>query len=145
MGTPQRKKRVRRLKSHERATLRDMSDRELMGLIAECEDDDGFVDTRAIVDVTHIVHDRPNTCVGSRMSWMARFGYIQKHPKQKGVWKINAKGRSLVSVPLSQHVPKADGAWASAVGSLAANGTPSEEARRFARREWRHYMERKVG
>lgn len=142
MGTP----RKRKMHREERATLREYSDRELMEIIAECEDDDGYVDTRSIVDTVNIVHDRPNTCVACRLSWMRRFGYIDKHPKQKGVWKINARGRALVSVPLMARaaVPRSEGAWASTVGGLAANAPSSPEARKFAQREWKHYMERKA-
>ena len=141
MAQTRRKRRKIQLK--ERATLADMTDRELMELILECEDPDGYVDTRSIVDVANVTHVRANTCVGSRMSWMARFGYIDKHKTKKGLWTVNKLGRRLVEVrPVSIGGSMEAGTWAATVAQLAQNSPSQRGARTFGRREWKHYMEK---
>jgi hypothetical protein len=125
-----------------RASLREVSDREIMEMLIECEDDDRLVDSRTLVDVFAIEHEKPLMCVGARLSWMKRWGYVVK--VEKGVWSITRKGRNLVSVPVTDSSVKAmtalsEADYCAVVSAAARRHRLSPEASRLAKREWVHY------
>jgi hypothetical protein len=116
----------------------------MMEAIIVCEDADRVVDTRALVVELSIDHEHAERCVGARLAWMARWGFVRR--EKPGIWSITRKGRDLIAVN-----PKArtgvvgalsDADYCAEVAALALRKRVGPEARRLAVREWNHYTRR---
>src|SRR5687767_7783145 len=58
--------------------LLDFSDRELLHVIYENAQDDGWADPADIVDALGIDHKHPRQCVGSRFGWLRKKGVLER-------------------------------------------------------------------
>jgi hypothetical protein len=126
----------------QRSTLSEVGDRELMLVVADLEDGDGLVDTRAVSDMLNIDHPNPTRCVSSRLNWMRRWGFVRKG-KAANTWRITAKGRQLVQI---QHLEAearvramTEPEYCATIAAAGRRARLSAEARKLADREWRHY------
>jgi hypothetical protein len=141
--------RPRKHRHVERQTLRDVPDRELMEVIVSVEDDDGKVDSRAIADMFQMQGPHALQCVGARLSWMKRWGFMRSYGK--GVWAITPKGRQLIAIRVTSDRVKmmtgmGEAEWCATVSAASQRPTHrmSESAWRMARREWIHYQGRRA-
>lgn len=76
----------------------DMTDRELLLVMNDCPiDEDGYVDTHDVADFLNLSHKNPTQCVGQRLSWMKRFGFVERHPDKEHMWRILPIGEDLMS------------------------------------------------
>lgn len=85
--------------------LIDMPDRELLALINQEGDNDGWVFANHMVDVLGLPRTNggeqkrhPTTMVSSRFSWMVRYGALESNgDKPEGTrWRLTDKGRLIV-------------------------------------------------
>ena len=80
--------------------LYDLSDRELLHVVMDEQDAEGWTASTAIADRLGITHRYPNQCVGTRMSWMKRYGVVEKHPTRHA-WKVSRSGQTLMNGDLT--------------------------------------------
>lgn len=79
--------------------LMEFSDRELLNVILDTEDENGYVTTEQIMEAVGIAHKHAKSCVGIRFSWMRRYGVVDRHEK-KG-WTLTPVGRRIALGALS--------------------------------------------
>jgi hypothetical protein len=74
--------------------LFDYSDRELLLMMLDEGDDFGWVGVHDLAEALVIDHKHPGQCVGQRLSWMKRYGAVER---KDGVsdWRPTAMGRAL--------------------------------------------------
>ena len=91
--------------------LSDYNDRELLRIVHDLSDQNGWVESVHLAE--HLFpaqiragredRDQALRCVGQRLSWMRRFGVIQKNESngKKGSWGLTAAGKTLLlgSIP----------------------------------------------
>ena len=128
--------------------LVDYSDRELLQLLAELEDENaGWVPTGAISMAIGLPSKTGNHSSGSRMSYLKRIGAVEKDANSsESFWRLTPLGRTLAFGELTAAQRNAlDSAKAdqllmlSRAVATSANGGP-EVAKRLARREWTRSM-----
>lgn len=99
--------------------LADFSDRDLLGVMADLADSEGWVMTSEVAervfgrginsDAKRRLH--AIRCVAIRLSWMRRFGVVQLHREEPGVWGLSAEGVAMLRGELRSGQAKAiDGA-----------------------------------
>jgi hypothetical protein len=82
-------------------TIEDFSDVELLALVNEHADSDGYVMTEEMVLVIGLDVENARQCVGSRFSWLTRYGAMEKDPDETGRWRLSAVGRAMVRANLT--------------------------------------------
>jgi len=80
-------------------SLLDYSDRELLAILSEVSDEEGWASTQDVADVLGLDHKNPNNCVGVRFAWLRRFGALERNPK--GHWRMTELGYALMSGELN--------------------------------------------
>ena len=70
------------------------SDFDLLHIVNDLADNDGWATTEEIAQRVGLTHKHPNHCVGIRFAWMRREGAVEKHPKE-GKWRMTDRGRAL--------------------------------------------------
>ena len=81
--------------------LEDFSDVELLHLVLDYQDKDGYVTTGEMVLAIGIDSEHARNCVSSRFSWLKRYGAMEKHPEETNKWRLSAAGRALIGAKLS--------------------------------------------
>lgn len=86
------------------ASLRivDFSDRELLHIINDLRNEDGWTSSQEVAEELGIQADHPAQCVGQRMTWLARYGCVEKHKDEKHMWRITDFGESIMRGKLSK-------------------------------------------
>lgn len=123
--------------------LADMPDRELLHIVNDLADNDGWAAHEDMTKRLGISHKHPGNCVGMRMGWMKKFGFVvsewfdgERH------YRLTQKGRDLMNGKLTTAVQKAldkMGEGDMMVLMRTATGRyrqMSPEAATMARREW---------
>lgn len=77
--------------------LADYSDRELLHIVEDiaATAEDGWAPVAAIAVQVGLIHDRPNQCVGARLSWLARYDLVERHDLG-GAWRATDVGHALM-------------------------------------------------
>jgi len=124
--------------------IEDFSDVELLALVADYMDQEGWVTTEEMVlaiglDVEHARH-----CVSSRFSWLARYGAMHKNPDKTSSWGLTAVGRAMVKGKLSirettmlEKMPE-DKLLSLARGVTLRYRTSAATSAQLMRREWQY-------
>lgn len=86
--------------------LIDYSDRELLHLVRDHEDDEGYADTLQIAQTIwpKYADENPTHAVSSvamRFAWMKRWGVMERHGKLARKWRLSDAGRGIVEGKLS--------------------------------------------
>jgi hypothetical protein len=76
----------------ESLTLLDLSDREFLLVLIDCEEDDGWADSQAVADQLDLVHRRT---ASSRLSWLARWGVVEREHErdESGNIRVHRNGK----------------------------------------------------
>lgn len=100
--------------------MTDMSDREVLGLVEDQADEDGWTEAAAVATALwpRIYNGSANAesqvkaarAVASRLAWMRRYGIVDREEKSRR-WALTREGEHLLNGKLS-------GAQASAIKSL---------------------------
>lgn len=80
--------------------LRDYSDRELLFIIEDLADDEGWAETTDIAVRLGIDNKRANQCVGARFAYMARAKWVERHETQTK-WRLMDIGYLLMEGKIS--------------------------------------------
>src|SRR3954466_5878034 len=128
--------------------LADFSDRELLFVFSDHEDDEGYVHVAGVLAALDLDNEHPARCLGARMAWLRRYGALDR---EEGRWHLTEVGQAVIAARLRAPAQRAlDGLDAAhlvvAVESLAAcyraiNGA-GEAYRILTRREWQHGVRR---
>lgn len=86
--------------------LADFSDRELLALVADHEDSEGWADSLTVAEAIwpRYASEEPQAArasVARRFSWMRRWGVMEWDAKQIGKWRLTDEGRLMVAGRLS--------------------------------------------
>lgn len=79
----------------------DFSDVELLALVNDNADQDGWVKTEEMVLAIGLDVKNATQCVGSRFAWLKRYGAVEKHPTDTLTWRLTGIGRAMVKANLS--------------------------------------------
>lgn len=129
-----------------RARLQDVRDRELLAAMVDLADPDGFVTSEQVARAYNIQHDKPVQCAGARLSWMRRWGLVERD-KERG-WRLTDRGLELRNGKVSEAVDAqlramGDPDVVDMIGALARRRQHgSREAAIVGAREWRYYYTR---
>jgi hypothetical protein len=83
-------------------TIEDFSDVELLALVNDYADSDGYVTSEEMVLVIGLeAHENPKQCVSARFSWLARYGAMEKNPDETGSWRLSEVGKAMVKGTLN--------------------------------------------
>lgn len=88
--------------SLKRLGLMEFSDRELLNVVLDYEDEQGWVKTEQIAEVVGIQGDKPHAmrCVGIRFAWMKRYGVMEKGKRHE--WRLTTAGRKIALGALTE-------------------------------------------
>jgi hypothetical protein len=97
---------------HVDLTLFGISDAELLHIVDDLADENGWTHT---LDVRLQLGEKPDdpehrrrSGVGPRLSWLRRYGWLEQHSDDRGAWRLTAMGHALLEHPeLSRAVESA--------------------------------------
>ena len=81
-------------------TLYTYSDRELLHVMLDESDGDGWISAQDLAKVIGIDAKHPAQHVGTRLGWMRKYGAVERQPKAP-LWRPTAMGRTLATGDLS--------------------------------------------
>ena len=80
--------------------LIDISDRELLHIVDDLGDNEGWVSAEHLCKALGLDPDYPNRTVASRFVWLRRFGVVEKRKGRKkasrGEWRLSKAGLDLI-------------------------------------------------
>jgi hypothetical protein len=131
----------------------DFSDRELLHILNDLADNEGWATTEEIADALHISPPGRVTkdyrekygkhCVATRYSWMVRYGWVERDPSRTK-WRLTEIGEELMAGNLNKRIEDAISQLSSGDRILVmrrmteAFRIDREEAATMLRREWLH-------
>lgn len=86
----------------ESLTIEDFSDVELLALVNDNADQDGWVTSQEMALAIGLDGKTATQCVGQRFSWLRRYGAIEKHTEKMSTWRLSGIGRAMVKGHLSK-------------------------------------------
>ena len=91
--------------------LMEFSDRELLLILNDVADHEGYASAVEVAAKLHLDHPRPHQCVSVRFSWLARYGALEREhmrdehgnlmwtgrglPRHTQRWRMTAMGRAM--------------------------------------------------
>ena len=84
----------------ERLTIEVVSDRELLGLVRDAADIDGWVHVLDVVKKVGLRARNPEACVSGRFRYMAKQGQVERHPQYRGTWRLTEFGNTMANAAL---------------------------------------------
>lgn len=84
--------------------LWDYSDVELLHLLKDYEGDQGWTDSHDLVEPLGFSTNgngngkhylNPRQAIGSRLSWLRRYGVLERHPDQTNLWRPTPQGTAV--------------------------------------------------
>lgn len=134
----------------------DYHDRELLFIVDDLSTEEGgYASTADIAEVVFGVPEGEHAngerrYVGSRMAWMARYGFVERDPERAGHYKLTKAGRELKGGKLTKSVQNALERMSDADRALVMRSAASEvfahsgPAQEFFRREYTHHFENRT-
>ena len=121
--------------------LADYSDKELLGIVADCAGEDGWAHTEDIAKTLGIRNDRPHQSVGSRLAWLKRYGVVEGGSKR---WRLLEIGTVFLNGSIPKVTEKAlDGMEPGQLFTVTRllsrkQRSADKPVGHMLRREWRH-------
>lgn len=142
-------------------TVEDYSDRELLLILADVRDEEGWASSQEVANRLGMSLDHPRRSVQVRFSWLVRYGVLEREhlrdtggqlmytrggkPKYGQRWRLTEAGEvvALGRLPVRRQelldaLP--EGQLVVAVRSLAQRSRQDPVAERMVSREWRYSM-----
>lgn len=79
--------------------LMEYSDPELLHLVNDLADNDGWVAPGAVADEIGISHPFPTRCVISRFAWLVRYGVMERSPEDAR-YRLTTDGKAAIDAKL---------------------------------------------
>lgn len=141
----------------ENLTLAAYSDRELLGVIADLADNDGWVETAHLATRAFGagIQSEPkrqahaHRCVGIRLGWMRRYGVVERDKSAPGRWRLSSAGEDFLSGRLraaqSRAVTEADDGQMLHLATTMAERyyAAGPTAATMMRRAWQHGLSKR--
>lgn len=125
--------------------LEEFSDRDILFLIAESADEEGWVSTTILTRELDLDHERPTQCVGARLAWLRKYGAIRLRAyRGESQWQLTDIGYALMRGDLlfkEQRILESmsEGQMLALMRYTARRAMQSSETtRHLVRREFRH-------
>jgi hypothetical protein len=139
--------------------LADLSDREILLVLRDVADGDGWADAVHVADQLAMIGDHPHRMVASRLSWLRRYGAVdreeEQHKRDDGSkvrrWRLTATGEALALGTLKRAQERAleglDDTQLLLVARHVAEHAraASATAAKLTEREWKHRWTRDGG
>ena len=128
--------------------LLEYSDAELLHIVNDLADADGWVEASAVAARIGIQHENPTRCVISRFSWLCRFGVMHRDPDELR-YRLTPEGQAVISAKLRASQMKmldtlADEALMAVTGMVTTRWRGTNRANaHLVRRAWQHGTGRK--
>lgn len=74
--------------------LDEFSDRDLLNVVVDYEDEKGYVSVDQVATAIGLDHRHRNQCVGARFAWLARGGLMQRDETTR-LWRLTPVGRKF--------------------------------------------------
>jgi len=130
-------------------SLWGISDTELLAIVDDVADADGWSPTREIrLQLGETLEEGHRTGAGPRLGWMRRYGWLERSP-ESGAWRLTGMGHAILDDPdLSRSVenalerlnPAQRVRLAREIGESSAHAP--DELRAALRRQWQRSMGR---
>jgi hypothetical protein len=131
------------------ATLFGLDDTELLGVVDDLADENGWTSTYAIrLQLGENPEAVRHSGIGVRLGWMKRYGWLERSP-ETGEWRLTAMGHAILDNPaLSKSIESALGKLnpaqrlrlAREIGEAGSHGPA--EVKAALRRQWQRSMGR---
>lgn len=82
--------------------LTEFEDIEFLARLEDLADEDGYTSTQVLADGLNLDVEYPARNVGSRLSWMRRYGVVEKDPERAQFWRLTLVGSELVHGKLTR-------------------------------------------
>jgi hypothetical protein len=130
-----------------RSSLRldDFSDRELLFVVDDAADDEGWASTADVAEALNLASEHPKMNAGIRLGYLRRLGVLERHPDTK-LWRLTTLGEHVRGGRLDPAVLAAleglsDEQVLVATTTLAKHLVAAgPESATLMRREWTHGM-----
>lgn len=132
----------------------DYSDRELLHILLDKADDEGWTTTFDLMDALRLGHPdadasdkerekRAKHCIGTRFSWMVRYKWVERDEETRTKWRPSEAGHDLMNGRLTKAVERALAGMKPADRILAMRMLTMDYNRAapdsiMLRREWQH-------
>lgn len=82
-------------------TIWGISDTEMLAIVDDLRDDDGWTATVEVrLQLGENVDDnRHRSGAGPRLSWLRRYGWLEQHPDDRRRWRLTAMGHAILDQP----------------------------------------------
>lgn len=135
--------------ARESLKLVDYSDRELLHMVEDHANDDGWADAKELGKALGIVGKRASSCVGSRLAWLRRYGAVEAEAGSKrNKWRVTQIGHTMIRGELKASTRRVlDDVPDSQILLVTREVAQRQRAKRndvqghLIRREWRHTTE----
>jgi hypothetical protein len=130
-------------------SLDDYSDRELVAVVGDLGDDEGWVTTKAVARQVGLAPTNERSVV-SRFAWMRRYGILERTTKGDRRWRLTPAGHEMVEgsaltnglLSEIRYLDPASLVWASSVLAGRFANAPTTHAT-MTRREWQREIRRR--
>jgi hypothetical protein len=147
----------------ESLTIKDMSDREVLLVVHDLADSEGWVNALDVADRLGMRHDRRRATAASRLAWLRRYGAVEREflwdENQNPIlnrrgehrmgqrWRLTPIGEAIATGTLRRAQERAiedldDSQFLMITRALAGrvNGSDDVTVQKLAQREWRHWL-----
>lgn len=144
--------------------LMEFSDRELLLILDDVSDGEGYATAKDVAEKLRLDHPHPDRCVSMRFVWLTKYGALEKEqerddegnllwtgnglPKHTQRWRMTAMGRAMATGQLTQRQQEQLGRitddrmlMLTRYVTQRARSADSTAAK-LVQREWRHSMGR---
>lgn len=81
-------------------TIWGISDTELLAIVDDLADENGWSTTLDVrIQLGENVETVKHSGVPQRMSWMVRYGWLERNPDHKSTWRLTAMGHAILDNP----------------------------------------------
>lgn len=119
-------------------------DRELLYVVHDLADKEGWVDASSVANRLAITHENPTRCVVGRFVWMRKFGVMERNEEDGSKWRLTEQGEKVRRGTLTKAASKAiEGLGAEqlvvATDMLGRRYSPNQnQVAVLMRRAWKH-------
>jgi hypothetical protein len=81
--------------------LEHFNDRDLLGILEDNRQADGWTHALDVATTCFGIHEEDpgikhaSRCLGVRLSWLKRYGVVEKHPRERQLWRLTKAGRMV--------------------------------------------------
>ena len=125
-------------------SLHAFSDEELLAIIQERADKDGWVSTAELSSQVGVPAEEGSRAAGVRLAWMARYGVVERDPgrRHETRWRLTKRGTQVVNASFTKSLETSlsglgqDALWRLARAVTDRYGTSDDVSANLVRRSF---------